>query len=63
MGFQDFVTHFLNEVLSQEMAHINDLPFLGDAQVFLGILFSCVTCDLFISHGQYHFLLPSYFFG
>jgi hypothetical protein len=44
------------------MAHIDDLPFLGDAQVFLGILFSCVACDLLISHGQYHFLFPSYFF-
>ncbi len=23
MGFQNFATHFLNEVLSQDMAHIN----------------------------------------
>jgi hypothetical protein len=31
MGFQDFVTHFLDEALSQDMVHINDLLFLGDA--------------------------------
>jgi hypothetical protein len=30
VGFQDFVTHFLNEVLFQDVMHINDLPFLGD---------------------------------
>jgi hypothetical protein len=44
MGFQEFVTHFLDEALFQNMAHINDLPFLRDTQVVLGILFSCVTC-------------------
>jgi hypothetical protein len=38
MSFQDFATHFLNEVLSQDMVHIHDLPFLGDTQVALGIL-------------------------
>jgi hypothetical protein len=26
------------------MAHINDLPLLGNAQVVLGIVFSCVIC-------------------
>ncbi len=25
------------------MAHMNNLPFLGDSQVVLGILFSCVA--------------------
>jgi hypothetical protein len=35
---------FLDEVLSQDMAHIDDLPILGDIQVTLGILFSCVAC-------------------
>jgi hypothetical protein len=43
MGFQNFATHFLDEVLSQDMAHIDDLPLLGDTQAALGILFSCVT--------------------
>jgi hypothetical protein len=35
-------THFLNEVLSQDVAHIDDLSFLGIAQVALGIFSSCV---------------------
>ncbi len=34
--------HFLDELLSQDVAHINDLPLLGNAQVALGILSSCV---------------------
>jgi hypothetical protein len=41
---QDFVTHLLDEVFSQDMVHINDLPFLRDAQVALGILSSYVAC-------------------
>jgi hypothetical protein len=28
MGSQDFVTHFLNEILSQDVAHIDDLPLM-----------------------------------
>jgi len=40
MGFQDFATHFLDEVLFQDVAHINDLFLLGDVQVALGILSS-----------------------
>jgi hypothetical protein len=43
VGFQDFVTHFLDEVLFQNVVHINDLLFLGDTQVTLGILSSCVA--------------------
>ncbi len=43
MGFQDFATHLLYEVLSQDVAHINDLLLMGDAQVALGILSSCVA--------------------
>ncbi len=35
---------FLDGVLSQNMAHIDDLPLLGDAQVVLGIFSSCVVC-------------------
>ncbi len=44
MGFHDFTMHFLDEVLFEDVAHIDDLPFLGDAHVGLGIFFSCVTC-------------------
>jgi hypothetical protein len=43
VGFQDFATHFLDDVLFQDVAHIDDLLLLGDAQVALGILASCVT--------------------
>jgi len=43
MGFQDFAMHFLDDVLFQDVAHIDDLRLLGDAQVILGILASCVT--------------------
>jgi hypothetical protein len=50
MGFQDFATHFLDEVLFQDMAHINNLSFLGDTQVTLGILSSCVVQSTFLSH-------------
>jgi hypothetical protein len=31
MGFQDFATHFLDEALFQDVAHINNLLLLGDA--------------------------------
>jgi hypothetical protein len=31
MGFQVFTKHFLDEVLSQDVAHINNLPLLGNA--------------------------------
>jgi hypothetical protein len=31
MGSQNFVTHFLDEALSQNMVHIDDFPILGDA--------------------------------
>jgi len=42
VGFQDFATHFLDEVLSQDMVHVDDLPLLGDTHVALFILSSCV---------------------
>jgi hypothetical protein len=45
MGLQDFTMHFLDEVLSQNVVHIDDLPFLGNAQAVLGILSSCVACQ------------------
>jgi hypothetical protein len=35
--------HFSDEVLFQNMAHIDDFPLLGDTQVVLGILFSCIA--------------------
>jgi hypothetical protein len=44
MGFHDFVTHFLDEALYQDVVHINDFRFLGDAHLALGILSSYVTC-------------------
>jgi hypothetical protein len=43
VGFQTFATHFLDETLLQNMAHIDDLPFLGDAHISLGILSSFVA--------------------
>jgi hypothetical protein len=43
VGFYNFSIHFLDEVLFQNMTHINDFLFLGDAHVALGILFSCVV--------------------
>jgi hypothetical protein len=43
VSFQDFATHFLDEVLSQDVAHLDDLLLLGNAQVILSILSSCVT--------------------
>ncbi len=42
-GFQNFVTHFLDEALFHNVTHINDFPLLQDAQVALGILFSYVA--------------------
>jgi len=38
MGFQDFSMHFLDEILSQNVAHIDDIPFLRNIQNVLGIL-------------------------
>ncbi len=43
MGSHDFTMHFLDEVLFQDMAHINDFFSLGDPKVVLGILSSCVV--------------------
>jgi len=43
MGSQDFAMHFWDEILFQDVTHINDPPFLRNAQVVLSILFSCVT--------------------
>jgi len=43
LGFHDFTMHFLDEVLFQDMTHIDDIFFLGDPKVALGILFSFVV--------------------
>jgi hypothetical protein len=43
VGFQNFVTQFLDEVLFQDVVHINDFPFLKDAWVALDILSSYVA--------------------
>jgi hypothetical protein len=50
MRFQDFSTHFLDEVLSQDVVHIDDLPFLENIQVILDILSSCVNLLTLLSH-------------
>jgi hypothetical protein len=42
MHSQNFATHFLDEALSQNMAHIDDLFFLGNLPVALSILASSV---------------------
>jgi hypothetical protein len=34
-GFQDFVTHILDETLSQDVVHIDDLPLFGNIDVVL----------------------------
>jgi hypothetical protein len=31
MDSQNFAMHFLNETLFQDVAHIDDIPLLGDA--------------------------------
>jgi len=43
--FKNFAMHFLDEVLFQDMEQIDDLPFLRNAKVVLGILSSCVVCQ------------------
>ncbi len=50
VGFQNFVTQFLDEVLFQDVVHINDFPFLKDAWVALDILSS------YVAHWLYYFI-------
>jgi hypothetical protein len=45
MGSWDFAMYFLDEVLSQDMTHINNLPLLRGAHIALSSLSSCVTCQ------------------
>jgi hypothetical protein len=40
----------LDEVLSQDMAHIDDLPLLGDAHVALGNFFFMCSSSTFVFH-------------
>jgi hypothetical protein len=60
---QDFVTQFLDEVLSQDVAHINDLPFLGIGKVVLGIFFFMCHSLTFLFHmdSTSFFFLPIFF--
>jgi len=39
MGSQDFATHFLDEVLSQDVVHIDEINLLGNTHVWS----SCVA--------------------
>jgi len=42
VNYQDFAMFFKNEVLFLNMVHIDDFPFLGNAQVVFSILSSCI---------------------
>jgi hypothetical protein len=64
MGSQDFAMHFLDEILFQDVVHIDDLPLLGNVEVVLGILSSCVvhqpsyfTRTIFFSFSCLYFLV------
>ncbi len=62
VGFQDFVMHLLDEVLFQDLVHINDFLFLGNTQVALNILFEHVSLiDLLFSFKYFLFLPLSCF--
>jgi hypothetical protein len=56
VGFQNFVMHFLDEVLFQAVAHIDDLFLLGDVHVALDILSSCVA------HQPFYLIYIIFFF-
>jgi hypothetical protein len=43
MGSQNFAMHFLDDILFYDMVHIIYHVLLGDSQVALGILLSCVA--------------------
>jgi hypothetical protein len=46
-GYWDFVLHFLDEVLFQDVTHINDFLLLGDTHVAVGIMSSSIACQPF----------------
>ncbi len=57
LGFHDFTMHFLDEVLFQDMTHIDDIFFLGDPKV----AFICGSLT-FLSHTDgIFFLFPPVF--
>jgi hypothetical protein len=66
VGLKNFATHFLDEVLFQDMAHIDDFPLLGNAHVVLGILFSCVVhrpfyvTRIILPYSSFVFLLTNF---
>jgi hypothetical protein len=41
VSFPNFAMHFFDEILSEDMVHINDLPFLGNAHYFGHFVFMC----------------------
>jgi len=43
MDSHDFAMHFLDEALSKDVTHNDDFPLLGNIEVDLGILSSCVA--------------------
>jgi len=57
MGSQDFATHFLDEVLSQDVVHIDEINLLGNTQVTLGIWSSCVAHQ----PSYFSWIVPFYF--
>jgi hypothetical protein len=50
MGYQNFATHFLDESLSQDVAHIDDLPLLERPSCFGHFVIMCNFSTFFISH-------------
>ncbi len=61
MGPQDFATHLLDETLSLNMVHIDDLLFLGDAYIASSIFIPMCSSLTFLSHtNSTSFLLISF---
>jgi hypothetical protein len=50
VGSQDFATHFLDEVLSHDVVHIDDLPFLETPMLLWAFCFHVQLINLFILH-------------
>jgi hypothetical protein len=49
-GFQNFATHFLDDVLFQDVTHIDDLPLLGDAHVCFEYFVLMCSSSTFVFH-------------
>ncbi len=43
MDSHDFAMHFLDEPLSKDVTHNDDFPLLGNTEIDLGVLSSCVA--------------------